>query len=428
MTTDDLVWIRSAGARPVAQDLWPPSSTARTSNVLLFRAALAALVGVFLPHALDGQATGSISGRVIDEDSLRPVPGVLVSVEGVEPVLTDGNGLFVLEVVPIGDRLLVLDHLAYGEHRRGVLVERDADLMIEARMSSQAIELAPLIVEALSELDYRRVTSGHGMTEVTRPEIDAAARAGFDLSRLLGVMPGVQVTPGGFAQRVCVQYRGGSGSSCRQVAIILDGVQVSDPGLLYATMPLDNIERMEILSPGEAGVRYGRAAAQGILLIETKQGPRPGRVDDVNRYVTGFDWSGEEEPYPWIRVYGSSFIANAVGVGVGMLVANRCLWSPDNPSPGLRTRCGGLATVGSGLLSLGLPAIGGSLAARWGGGTERSRGRFGPTALAAGIALTSGYLLVIEGGSTNEVVGVVVLALAAPLLMTLSDRVFRVLR
>ena len=396
--------------------------------MLLFRAALAAWVGVCLPHALDGQTTGSISGRVIDEDSLRPVPGVRVSVEGVEPVLTDGNGLFVLEVVPIGDRDLVLDHLAYGEHRRRVLVERDGDLMIEARISSQAIELAPLIVETLSELDERRVTSGHGMTEVRRPEIAAAARAGLDLSRLLGVMPGVQVTPGDFGQRVCVQYRGSTSSSCRQVAIILDGVRVSDPGLLYATMPLDNIERIEVLSPGEAGVRYGTGVGRGVLLIETSQGTRPDRPDDLNRYVTGFDWSGEEEPYPWLRVYGSSFIANAVGVGVGMLVADRCLWTPDNASLSLSARCGGLATVGAGLLSLGLPAMGGSLAARWGGATERSRGRLGPTALAAGIALTSGYLFVVEGGSTNEVVGVVVLAIAAPLLATLSDRIFRVLR
>jgi hypothetical protein len=375
--------------------------------------------------------TGSIVGRVIDQGSQQPIPDVVVRVDGLAvQVVTDGDGMFLLLSVPIGERSLTIQHLSYGQHTRTVLVEPGEDLRLEARISQRAIELAPLVVEALNPLERRRVTSGFGVNEVVRDEIAEAARTGQSLSELLrDRLPGALMR-GGTRGSACLEVRGARrGGRCNEVMVMLDGVQISNPGFLYTTMPLEQIERLELVSAGEAGARYGSAGGFGVLLIETRQGPRPSRAGlEEERRLSGFDWSQEAEPYRWGRVWISSFLANAIGLGLSVAVARECFWVPETGSLGLRTRCGGAATVAVGALSMGLPTLGGSLAARWGGSTERSQGRVTASALSGALALTSGYLLMLHGSPVTETVGGALLALGVPTLITLSDRVFRVLR
>lgn len=383
-----------------------------------------------VPLSAQDLATGIVSGRVSDSGTLRPVAGFEVAIAGIGTTVTDAEGFFAIDDVPVGPRELTLTHLAYGRHVRDVLVERGGGLLLDVRVSARAITLGPLVVEALSEVERRRVTQGTVMREVMRPEIDAAAREGRNLAELLQErLPGTTIRPGRYGG-VCVEARGGrlGGSTCREVGVILDGVPVGSPGLLYTTMPLSDIERVELLSAAEAGARYGSAAAYGMLLIETRRGPAPARTGPDDELVTGFDWSEESEPYPWLRVFGSSFVGNALGLGLGMALAERCLRVTDVGSLGLRTRCGGLSTVSVGFLSLGLPALGGGLAARWSGETDRSRGRITPAGLAASFGLTVGYLMLIHGEPVTETAGTIVLTLGVPALLTLSDRVFRALR
>jgi hypothetical protein len=377
-----------------------------------------------------GTGTGTVSGRVIDSADLRPVADVEVAVAGVARTVTDAAGFFSIVGVPIGERALMLSHLAYGEHVREVLIERDGNLQLDVRISLQALMLSPLVVEALSDLERRRVTQGTAMREVVRPDIDSAAREGRNLAELLqDRLPGAMIRAGRFGG-VCIEIRGarrGRGP-CREVGVLLDGVPIGNPGLLYTTIPLNDLERVELLSAAEAGARYGSAGAYGMLLIETRRGPAPDRPTRNGDLLTGFDWSGEAEPYPWVRVFGSSLVGNAAGLALGLALADRCLKVSDIGSFGLRTRCDGLTTVSVGFLSLGLPALAGGLAARWGGATDRSRGRITPAGLAASFGLTAGYLMLIHGEPGTEAAGTVILTLGVPALLTLSDRVFRALR
>jgi hypothetical protein len=212
------------------------------------------------------------------------------------------------------------------------------------------------------------------------------------------------------------------------LSVVLDGVPLADPSMIDGTLRLADIERVEVLSPGQAGVRYGMLGGQSVLVVETKRGTGPARTD-LDRFLSPFDWAGEERAYPWVQVFGSAFLANALGVGVGLLLAERCFSTPEEATYfALRTRCDGVATLGTSLISVGLPAFGGSVAARWGGRTSRSHGRVIPSMIAAGMILTGGYLMVIEGSGSAGAVGGVVLAVGAPVVLTLSDRVFRILR
>jgi len=167
-------------------------------------------------------------------------------------------------------------------------VETRAELALEVTISTQVIELSPLVVETLTDLDRRRISTGAAMNEITLPQIGLAARSGLDLSQLLqNSMPGVDVRTGRLGQ-MCVTYRAIRSDNNRGGC---DGVSVADPSYIYTSIPLRDIERVEMLSPGQAGVRYGMRNGQSVLLIETKRAEAV-RVRDQSRMMTGFDWTG----------------------------------------------------------------------------------------------------------------------------------------
>ncbi len=396
-----------------------------SGRALVVPGFLATSLFVTFPGDAHAQAAGSVSGLVVDDQTGRPISEAIVRIMGTEiQVLTGESGAFLLSMVPVGERQLRLEHLAYGEHTRRVLVEPDSELKFEVRLSQQAIELAPLVVETLSELERRRESTGFSMNEVVAEEIDQAARTGQTLSELLR-----DRLPGAFIRGSCLESRGPTGGSrCREVRIVLDGIPISAPGTLLSTMPISNIERVELLSAGEAGARYGSLGGNGVLLIETKTGRRPDRMRDDEDRLTGFDWSAEAEPYGWPKVFGSAFLLNAIGMGISYAMYSDCFQLTGESDLGLRTVCGGVKTTASGFVSMGLPSLAGSFGARWAGSTSRSHGRLLPMAVGAMLTTMSGYLLVIYGQPTAEAVGGVILSIGVPAVITLSDRVFRTLR
>lgn len=390
---------------------------------------LATAVTLAAPAVMSAQETGLVGGRVVDAASGEPVGGVLVRVNDVTPALSDDRGLFELARVPVGEWGISFQHLAYGTHDRTIVVRAGEETAILAEISVEAIELEEIVVESLSELERRRISSGNSINEITIEQIDMAARSGLSFGDLLqGSLPGVDVRAGDLG--MCVTYRpirtGNDRGDCDGVSVVLDGVPVADPAYVYSSIPLQDIERVEVLSPAQAGVRYGMRTGQGALLVETKRGPVRRRTD-MSRYLTGLDWSAESEPYPWLQVFGSALLVNAAALGLSYLMVDECFWTQES-SLALRTRCGPLGTTGAGVLSVALPAVGAGLVARWAGTTDRSRGRLVPAMVAAGMALSAGYIMVLGGEGGTEVAGGVVLGIGVPAVLTLADRIIRIRR
>jgi hypothetical protein len=400
-------------------------SQARVTALLLLSFSL-----IVSSAPLAAQETRTVTGRVLDQSSRQPVADVVVRVRGMElSALSGQDGRFQIPNVPLGTYVVQLEHLGYGERLAALVVSADTEPLLEVMLAPRAIALDSVIVEARTELDQRRQSTGFAMNEILRPAIDDASREGLTLWELLQArMPQVSVREASRGIAACVEFRGAINmqGGCQHMAIFIDGVPMTAPGTVYPNIPLGDIERVEAISPGQAGVQFGTMGGAGVLLIETRQGPRAGRARDAREAVMiGFDWSLEGQTYPWPKVMATSFAANAVGLGLGLVAARQCLDVGDTGLLGIQEGCGGLAAFSTGALALGLPVIGTSWVARWGGATERSRGRFIPTAVVSSAAALTGYLFVIEGQS---VAGGVVLALGTPLLAVLSDRVFRVLR
>ncbi len=395
-------------------------------------AALLCVLTLVSATPVAAQQTGTLTGRVLEHENSRPIPDVVVRLHDLGlSTVTDAAGMFRFEVVPEGAHILVVEHLAFGDQSREIAVNPGEDLRLDVRLAPRTIELEPLVVEAVTELERRRISTGHSINEVGPAQLSEAARRGLALSDVLAQhLPGLRVRSGRTGS--CVEYRSTSAQGgCNEVSIYVDGVRSAAPSLLYFSMPVEDIARVELLSPLQASTRFGMAAGGGALLVETKTGPQRTREAANEDLVSGFDWSLEEERYGWERVFASSFVGNAVGLALGLGLANQCL-EIDTGIGGLRPRCTGILTTGTGILALALPSAAGGYSAGWAGQTDRSKGRFLPAALGSAMAATAGYLLLIEGKSNEsrpaQTAGIVLLTVGTPLMTTVADRIFRVLR
>ena len=399
---------------------------------------------VLLPamaNAQEAEATGSVFGRVLDQDTFQPVAGVVVRITVPDGVLQDisgPSGTFLIDGVPVGERVVVMEHIAYGEYAQHVGVETGRDLRIEAYMSPRAIQFQPLVVEALSEVERRRLTSGFSVNEIPPDEIEQAARTGQHLGDLLrGGMSGIRVRggvrPGDY---LCVEYRGRGAGVCDEIAVYLDGVAVADPGQIYSSLSLDDIDRVEVLSPLEAVVRYGDRGARGALLIESRVPTLPELGNPFRASSRGgYDWSLEEESHPSAKVFGNTILANALGVGLGYLALRQCVGTvATDHGRRFDTQCGALTTMGTGVFALSLPGAVGGIAATRSGSTRRSRGRIFHVAMAGLISTTAGYVMLMHGEDPEyknnglRIGGLLTMTVGTPLLLTISDRFFRSLR
>ena len=419
-----------AGRAPAASPSPATKPASAISSAALLR--LLCVLSLALPAAAPAQMVGALTGRVLEQQSSQPIPDVVVRLHDLgRSAVTDADGMFRFVDVPGGAHMLVVEHLAYGDQSREIAVNAGEDLRLDVRLSPQTIELAPLVVEAVTELEQRRISTGHSINEVGPAQLGEAARRGLALSDVLAQhLPGLRVRSSRTGS--CVEYRSTSAQGgCNDVSIYVDGVRAAVPSLLYFSMPLEDIARVELLSPLQASTRFGMAAGGGALLVETKTGPQRQREAAADNLVTGFDWSLEEERYGWERVFASSLVGNAVGLAAGLGLAHQCL-EIDTGIGGLRPRCASVLTTGTGILALALPSAAAGYSAGWAGQTGRSKGRFLPAALGSAMAATAGYLLLIEGKSNEsrpaQVTGIALLTVGTPLMTTLADRIFRALR
>ena len=97
------------------------------------------------------------------------------------------------------------------------------------------------------------------------------AMSAQNVGQALSFLPGVYITRGTRRNRIRVSIRG---FNPRYVRIYLDGVPInpaSDETVDLSTLPVNNIETIEVIK-GPAPVRFGANAMAGVILITTKTG------------------------------------------------------------------------------------------------------------------------------------------------------------
>lgn len=392
--------------------------------------ALVAAAFLALAAPAAAQDTRTVTGVVVDAESGVPVSDAVVAIAGTDrSAITDQDGRFEISAVPLGDRELVLRHVAYGEQTEPLVVGGSGALDFRILVSSRAIELEPLDVEVRSpEASAQRALGTAGYV-VDRATIDAVPSQGRGLLPVLqSRIPSLRV------EGQCVEYRfqqqrvfvAEDGETmievpCRDITVYVDGMpQPRGSELLQRLSPQD-VERIQVLSPAEAGVQYA-SGSRGVILVELREGA--GRDSPYRIHVNGFGWN-EPQPYPWLRVLGGSAVGNALVVGIATNTVLECGGEEDPLQP---RRCHAMAGATAALLT----GLMGPVITRLVGRTQYSEGRTYPTLLTAVATASIGYLLYVHGekqdSDASRVAGRIVLGVGIPISLTLSNRVFRMLR
>jgi len=410
---------------------FPAGQWLRMRPVLRGIAGLLFVQSLAVPPSVCAQETRVVSGVVVDAESGAPVSDALVTIHGTAlSAVTDLEGRFEVPGVPLGSRRLVLRHVAYGEQDEPLVVGASGSLDFRIRISSRAIELEPLGVEVPSREAQAQRASGTATNVIDRVTIEAFAPRGQGLLPLLqGRIPSLRVLGN------CVEYRFLQHAvlpdprnpellitvPCRDITVYLDGVPNMQGSALLQQLSPQDVERIQVLSPAEAGLQYV-GGSRGVILVEMRRGV--GRETPYRIHVNGFGWS-EPQGYPWLRVLGVSALGNAVVVGVASRTLLHCGGNEESSGA---PRCHDMA----GMTAAFFTGAMGPVITRWAGRTPYSEGRTYPALLAAAATASIGYMLYVHGENQNadasRAAGQIVLAVGIPLTLTLSNRVFRMLR
>ena len=218
---------------------------------------------------------GNLSGTVTDESGM-PLVGVSVVIKGTNKgVATDFDGKYSLTDVPRG---AVLQFSSVGYQTTDV----------KANNSQLNIKLAE-VTQNLDEVvvvGYGTQKKGDVTTAITsvktkdleqRPVISAA-------QAIQGRAAGIQVVQpnGAPGAGLAVRIRGNTSiSASNDPLYVVDGIPVQD----ISSIAPNDIESMQVLKDASSAAIYGSRAANGVVLITTKQGKRNEPKVSVNTYI-----------------------------------------------------------------------------------------------------------------------------------------------
>lgn len=228
---------------------------------------------VEVPLPLFEHRASRVSGHLIDDDSEDDVEGAEAWLRGTRHrALTDSDGRFQLGDVQPGTYMLMTDHLAYGTKMDTLVVPADQRLVVEMRLDTRPIEIAPLTVTTEAPpvtIDRRR-----GGIVITRDQIDRVRQTSRDASDVMRSLhiPGVivrRINSG----RTCVGFTSAqikmNQTGCVEMVVYINDVRATNPEIALR-MPPDGIERMVVYKPLEAGNLFGLGGGNGVWMIYTR--------------------------------------------------------------------------------------------------------------------------------------------------------------
>ena len=246
---------------------------------------LTLLMGLFL--SLGAYAQITVNGIVKDATG-EPVIGATVRVVGTQMgTATDFDGLFTLDGVPQGAKLLV-SSVGYEDHE----VTASSEMVITLAESTQMLE--NLVVIGYGVVKKNDLT---GSVTALKPDAKNKGVVVSAQDMLGGKVAGVSVTsnggePGGGAS---IRIRGGSSlNASNNPLIVIDGIAMDNNGVSGISNPLSmvnpqDIESFNVLKDASATAIYGSRGSNGVIIITTKKGRR-GQAPQVS-YNGSVTWS-----------------------------------------------------------------------------------------------------------------------------------------
>ncbi len=272
--------------------------------MVVTRIALAvAFAGAVLAAPLVAQnATGLVTGRVLDSASRQPLSAVSVRIVGTSNgALSRADGSFTISLVSAGTHQVRASRIGFSAQTRTVDVVAGGTVSVDLVLSTQAAVLSDIVVTGYGTQRRESITGSVATVNAEEANVGVITNAN---QLLQGRVAGVQITtnngePGGGTQ---VRVRGGTSiSASNDPLYVVDGVPLQNestvagartPGVNSALNrnPLNSInpndiESMTVLKDAAATAIYGSRGANGVVLIQTKRGSRGTGSLDYDTYI-----------------------------------------------------------------------------------------------------------------------------------------------
>ena len=228
---------------------------------------------------LSPAAVKRITGQVLDENNTG-LPGASVIEKGTTAsdrpngTTTDANGNFSLNVA---DDATTLTVSSVGYTSQDVSI---ANLTtVSVKLVPDARSLNEVVVIGYQTVRKRDVT---GANDVISPAQANKVTANSLAESIQGLSPGVTVRNTGVpGQQASIQIRGVASFLNTDPLYVIDGM-IADAN---PTINNDDIESIQVLKDASAAAIYGSRAANGVVIITTKQGKEgPARVSFSAKY------------------------------------------------------------------------------------------------------------------------------------------------
>jgi hypothetical protein len=243
-----------------------------------------------------------VRGRVVDEQTRRPVRQVEVLLSGADGAVVDrgvsnDSGFFRLDAKRPGDFVLTAQRNGYAAETRNIRVQEGSDLVVPAFvLRSEAVVLDSLSVRGTRAKPDPSPVGFSRSTHIVAGERMAIMEAsGVPMLNVFRELPGVRViqymTPSGQLV-ICVESTRRMGSiqsgarrpNCEQLTFVVDGVVLDAESVkpILRSANVQDYESVEYLTPVEAGYRYGLGASSGAIVMWSR-GRGPHVSDARNR-------------------------------------------------------------------------------------------------------------------------------------------------
>jgi len=219
-----------------------------------------------------------ITGKVVDQDG-SPIPGATVLLEGTSTgTATDIDGNFSIEAAE--GSVLLFSFIGYESQR--VTVGNQTNLTITLTEDQSSLEEVVVVGYGTQ----KKVNVIGSVSQITAENIEN--RPVQQLSQAItGQMPGVTVIqrsgrPGQSGGNIRIRGVGSFGATPNAL-ILIDGI----PGNMNDINP-DDVQSISVLKDASSAAIYGARAANGVILVTTKNGSDKKMTVSYNGYV-GFN-------------------------------------------------------------------------------------------------------------------------------------------
>ena len=223
---------------------------------------------------LNAQNTGIVNGRVIDAQSLLPLEGATVLIDGTSlGVVTNSEGYFILEDVPTQTYNVTVSYLGYQSQTLfNIIVKSIGTPPMLFKLEEVSDELEEVIV---SQNPFKKTKETPLSTQTfSAVEIETYPGGNNDIAKVVQSMPGISPSIGGFRNDIIIR-----GGAPNETVYYLDGIEIpninhfSTQGSAGGPVGLLNVSfvREVTLSSSAFGAEYDNPLS-GVLAFEQREG------------------------------------------------------------------------------------------------------------------------------------------------------------